>query len=170
MKKHLIICTVFVLIFLALCGCMSENEGGSSSGDNSQSSKNQSSSEAVDEENSLGNYIININSCRLAKDYEGKEIVIVNYNFKNKSEESTSFNLAINDKVYQNDVGLNKCYVADDSANYTDENQKKDIKKGANLTVEVAYYLNDKETDIEVECSELISLENKKVTKTLSIK
>ncbi|MDO4618900.1 MAG: DUF5067 domain-containing protein [Clostridia bacterium] len=120
--------------------------------------------------NVLGDYQIDILSCRLAKDYENKDVVIVKYNYTNVSDDSAaSFSLAFMDSVYQNGVGLNKAYVLNDSANYSSDNQNKEIKKGASIEVEVAYELNDTTTDIEVEVSEFISLNEDVVKKTFTI-
>ena len=77
---------------------------------------------------------------------------------------------SLNTSVFQDGIGLNECYVADDSANYSSDNQSKEIKSGASLSVEVAYELNDSVTDIEVEVSEYLSWSDKKVTKTFKIK
>lgn len=118
----------------------------------------------------LGNYTVDIASCRIAKDYEGKPVVIVKYNFTNNSDKEEAFDYTFDENVYQNGVGLNEAYVLDDSANYNDDNQTKKIKKGTTLEVEVAYKLNDTETDIEVEVKELFSFNNDKITKTFSIK
>ena len=112
---------------------------------------------------------VNIDSCRLAKDWEGKAIVIVKYVFTNNKDEDQSFFLAFEDNVYQNGVGLNSCYMVDDSANYSSDNQTKKIKKGATLEVEVAYELNDATTDIEVEVEALFSFDDSKITKTFPI-
>lgn len=112
---------------------------------------------------------VEIKSCRLAKDWEGKDIVIVNYSFTNNKDEAQSFMLAFDDAVYQNGIGLNESWVVDDSANYSADNQTKEIQKGATLEVEVAYELNDTTTDIVVEVSALFSFDDAKVTKTFSI-
>lgn len=117
----------------------------------------------------LGDYSVVISSCRLAEDYEGTPIVIVKYSFTNNSDEPTSFWVALKATVYQNDIGLNECILVDDSANYSSDNQMKEIKKGATLDIEVAYELNDTTTPIEVEVEELISFNDKKVTKTFNI-
>ena len=124
----------------------------------------------VSDKSNLGEYNIVIESCRLAKDYSGEPIVIVKYVFTNYSEDETSFMFAVSDKVFQNDVSLNTCYFADDSANYTSENKSKEIRNGATISVEVAYELNDSSSDIIVEVSELFSVSNRKVTKRFSIK
>ena len=117
----------------------------------------------------LGDYLVDIKSCRIAKDYEGKPVVIVTYGFTNNGENTTSFTVAISDKVFQNGVGLNKAFILDDSAQYSSDNQMRDLQTGASLDVEVAYVLNDTTSDIVVEVSELISLNDAKLTATFSI-
>lgn len=118
----------------------------------------------------IGKYSVVIDSCRMAKDYQGNPVVIVKYVFKNVSDDdAVSFYVTFDDQVYQNGVGLNKAYVLDDSANYSADNQSKEIKKGASIEVEVAYELNDTTTDIEVEVKELFSFDDTTITKTFSI-
>ena len=123
-----------------------------------------------DDAETLGDYSVVIDSCRLAKDYEGKDVVIIKYIFSNNSaENATSFWVAFDDNVYQNGVGLNEAFVLDDNANYNSDNQLKEIKAGASIDVEVAYVLNDTITDVEVEVKELFSFDDKTLTKTFSI-
>ena len=147
-----------------------------SSSEDSQSSDQTSAengNEAVVSEkpkNNLGKYNVVIKSCRLAEDYKGTPIVIVTYEFTNNSDDATSFSFSVTDSVFQNGIGLNECYVVDDSANYSSDNQLKDIKPGSTLDVEVAYTLNDNETDLEVEVKELISFKDTVVTKTFKLK
>ena len=120
--------------------------------------------------NEIGKYSVEIDSCRLAKDFEGDPVVIVKYIFTNVADDNAaSFMFAFDDEVYQNGVGLNEAYFLKDSAKYSSDNQTKEIKKGASLEVEVAYELNDKTTDIEVEVKELFSFDNKTLTKTFKI-
>lgn len=119
----------------------------------------------------LGKYSVTIDSCRLAKDYAGKDVVIIKYTFTNVSDENAvSFMVAMDDQVYQNGVGLNGAYIIDDNANYDSGNQMKEIKKGASIQLEVAYELNDTVSDVEVEVSELFSTNDSVVKKTFSIK
>ncbi len=171
MKKIICLSLAIVFVLTALTGCMNnDNETLSSTASKNDISSNETASKKEAIDGSLGEYNVNIKSCRLAKDYEGKDIVIVNYGFKNNSEDSASFTFAISDKVFQNGVGLNKCYTVADSAKYSSDNQSKDIKKGAAIDVEVAYTLNDDKTPIEIECSELISFSDEKITKKFNIK
>lgn len=117
----------------------------------------------------LGDYNVEIKSCRLAKDYEGKNVVIVKYGFTNNSDSSASFDFTFEDQVFQAGIGLNKAYVLADNANYSEDNKTKEIKTGATLDVEVAYELNDNTTDIEVEVKELFSFSDSVVKKNFSI-
>ena len=143
---------------------------GSSSDEEDSSQGSGEAAKATVDNTALGDYSLEIKSCRLAKDYVGKDVVIVTYTFTNvNDDDATAFYLAFSDNVYQNGVGLNESYVLDDSANYSSDNQMKEIKKGASLDVEVAYELNDTTTDIEVEVEELISFSDKKLTKTFKI-
>ncbi len=140
------------------------------SGESEEKSQGKGSAEKSDTTNKLGEYSLEIKSCRLAKDYEGKDIVIVLYGFTNNSDDAEAFYLAFDDTVYQDGVGLNESYFVADSANYDSSNQTKEIKSGTSLDVEVAYELNNTTSDIEVEVSELISFDESKITKTFSIK
>lgn len=157
-------------IALATTGCCfpaSDSDSGTGTNNNSGTANNAGSS---NNDNVLGNYKVEIDSCRLASNYSGDAIVIVKYIFTNVSDESpSSFSSTVSDEVYQGGIGLNECYFAADSANYSSDNQYKEIKKGASLEVEVAYELNDTTTDIEVEVSEWLSFSNKTVTKTFKI-
>lgn len=139
------------------------------SGSSSTDDQGSGSATADESANNLGEYNLAIDSCRLAKDYEGKDIVIVKYIFTNNSDTPTSFYLTFEDNVFQDGIGLNESFVVADNANYNFDNQTKEIKKGASLEVEVAYELNDTTTDIDVEVSEAFSFSNSIVKKTFSI-
>ena len=158
----LVICVLFTFALFA---------AGSGSDEGESTSQGSGEAETTPtEDNELGDYTLVIDSCRLAKDYEGDPIVIVKYIFTNVSDENPgAFYLQFDCTVYQNGVSLNECYFVDDSANYSSDNQMKEIKQGASLEVEVAYELNDETTDIEVEVSELFSWDDKTLTKTFTI-
>lgn len=162
--KKLICCLcVFAILasFSLFAIASGEDEGVSDQGSGSAG--------AAENKNNLGDYNVEIKSCRLSTDYEGKPVVIVKYAFTNNSENAAAFYVALNTEVYQNGVGLNESYFVDDSANYSSDNQSKEIKTGVTLEVEVAYVLNDTTTDIEVEVSEFISFSDRVVKKTFKI-
>lgn len=163
MKK--IISLLLAVLLLCVFGLFALGSGESGTDDQGKGEATNSSTDA-----NLGDYKVEIKDCRLAKDYEGKSVVIVNYGFTNNADEATAFYTAFETTVYQNGVGLNESYVLADNANYDEGNQTKDIKTGSSIDVEVAYELNDETTDIEVEVKELFSFDDKTVTKTFAIK
>lgn len=157
----LVIGVVVLAIIIGSSGSDSDDQGDSLSNDGTVTNNSTTS-------NNLGDYSVVIDSCRLAKDYEGNPIVIVKYKFTNNSNDPAAFWLSIQDNVYQNGVGLNECYLPSDSANYSSDNQMKEIKKGVTLEIEVAYELNDSTTPIDVEVEEYISFSDKKITRRFS--
>ena len=166
MKKLSLLLTVLLVLAFALFAL--------GSGETEPEVKNQGSgnaSVATTAADAIGKYAVQIDSCRLAKDYEGDPVVIVKYIYTNVSDsDPTAFYVAFDDNVFQNGVGLNGAYFLADSANYNSDNQTKEIKAGATLEVEVAYELNDTATDIEVEVRELFSFtDDTVITKTFSI-
>lgn len=160
MKKLLCLILLLSLSCCILCSCFS------TSVEDNQGSGTVSPS---DGDSNLGDYKVTIDSCRMATDYKDTPIVIIKYTFTNNSDDPASFYLTFDAEAFQNGIGLNRCYVVADSANYSEDNQRKAIKKGATLSVEIAYELNDTTTDIEVEVEELISFSDKKVCKTFSL-
>ena len=164
MKKISLLLTVLLLLSFAVFALGS---GESGSGTEDQGTGNVQPGE---NQGNLGSYRVTIDSCRMAEDYEGKPVVIVNYIFENvSSDTAAAFYIVMTDNVYQNGVGLNKAYVLADGANYNEDNSTKEIKKGASITVEVAYVLNDTTTDLEVEVTESFGFDNKVVSKTFKI-
>lgn len=157
-----LIIVLVIIIFISALGSSDESNVSQQDDATIQTTQNDNTK--------LGLYEVEIKNCRRAKNYEGKDVVIVKYLFTNNSEEPTAFTWAFDDAVYQNDIGLNRTYVLADNANYSEDNQTKEIKKGASLEVEVAYELNDVSADVVVEVKELFSFDEKTITKTFYVK
>lgn len=156
MKKILVCFGLLLLTACLLCSCFV--------GDPTDNGTNP-----PEDSNTLGNYTVVIDSCRIADGYSDKKIVIVKYLFTNNGDEPAAFLYSVSDTVFQNGVSLETCYVAPDEANYNSDDKSKEIKKGVTLAVECAFFLNDTTTDIEVEVEEWISFNDKVITKTLSL-
>lgn len=167
----------WLIIVIVLIGIISASGGGDDTGaeTTSAASDNNSVSQAVVEteaakDNELGSYQVEIKNARISENYEGKPTVVITYGFTNNSSESAAFYIAIDETVYQNGVGLERTYTLKDGDPYDEANQSKEIKSGVTLDVDVAYVLNDTETDIEVEAKETFSFTDDVVSRTFSIK
>ncbi|MBR4016853.1 MAG: DUF5067 domain-containing protein [Oscillospiraceae bacterium] len=160
--------TKWILAILLVAAFFIFAAGSGESSTSDQGSDNVSTTEKGSD--TIGKYSVVIDSCRMAKDFEGKDVVIVKYIFTNVADDDpTAFYIAFDDAAYQNGVELNTAIFLDESANYDAENQTKAIKKGASLEVEVAYKLNDNTTEVEVEVEELFSFDDHKLVKKFSI-
>lgn len=142
---------------------------GSSESDSSTDDQGNDSAAADTAKTNLGDYNVEIKSCRLTEDYEGKKVIVITYGFTNYSDDAASFMVATNAEAFQGGIGLNQTLFVKDGDPYSSDDQMKDIKSGASLDVEVAYDLNDETTPVDVEVTELISFDDAKVTKTFTI-
>ena len=160
-----IVCLLLTLAILASFGLFAM----ASNSDDTTTDQGSDSAQADTTKSTFADCNIEIKSARLAKSYDNKDIVIITYTYTNLDDTATPFYTAVEDKAFQNGVGLNKCYLTANSANYSADNQSKELQKGASLDVEVAYELNDSTTDVTVEVAEWLSFNNAKITKTFKI-
>lgn len=165
MKRFLPVLLSLLVVFGFACFALGSGEDK----DQKVTQENGNAQTTVEDNTRLGDYAVEIYSCRCVKDFEGKDIVIITYKFTNNSDKNANFLFAFSDNVFQDGIGLNKAYYLGDSVDYSSDNQTKDIKPGSTLDVECAYELNDTKTDIEVEVKELVSLDEKTISKTFSI-
>lgn len=163
MKKLLSLAMAIIVVcsfvFMAL---------GSGSDDSASSSDGTTSAVAAAEqkvEGKIGNYICKIKSAEICKSWDGKDSVKIIYEFTNNGEEAESFDIALNDDVYQDGVGLETSFISGDDDFGIDVK----IKPGTTKEVAKVYKLNDTATALEVEISEFISLSDEKLTYTVEL-
>lgn len=132
----------------------------------SQSAEESSQNDSVQavEGNTLGDYECKVKSASLTTDWEGKDAVIITYEFTNNSSEPMSFDVALEANAYQDGVGLETA-ITDDDADYFDV----EIKSGVTKDVKKVYVLRDTTTPVEVEISELFSLSDDKIVTTVEL-
>ncbi len=163
---------IIVVVLIGIIGAAGGDDTGSEttapSDDASVTQAAAAETKAV-KDNEVGSYQVEIKNARITEDYEGKPVVVITYGFTNNSDNPASFGVAIEDAAFQNDIGLNEAYLLSDDS-YSSDNQLKQIKTGATLDVEVAYELNDSESDVVVEAKELFGWTDDIVTRTFSIK
>ena len=79
----------------------------------------------------------------------------VTYTFTNNAEKAVPFFTAVSAKAFQNGVQLDTAIVSDIDS----QSSMNEIKPGATTTVQQAYLLDD-QSQVSVECTELISLDD----------
>lgn len=116
----------------------------------------------------IGDYEVTIRSARLSKDYRQKDVLIVTYDFTNHGEDGMSFLIAINAKAYQNGHELSMATVTGDKE-YRIQDMMKDVEPGETQKVQRAFLLKDITSPVEVQVSELISMNQDKFSRTFDL-
>jgi hypothetical protein len=118
----------------------------------------------------LGSHKVSILNYTLAEDYEGKPAAVITYEWTNNSDKTMNFMFALQYQLFQNGIECQSAILTDTDG-YDADTQLTDIRPGTTLTVQSAFVLQDKESPIEVEVSELMSYEADppKVKKTFEI-
>lgn len=168
-----VVAVVVIIAIMSAIGGKDENPESKSdiSSANQASGNNDSENDSASEKTgsgALGDYTVSVVDYALTQDYEGKPAVVITYNWTNNSDDTTSFAVALNSKVFQNDIQCDIAVVMDSNV-YSADNYMKNIRPGASLDVQLAYVLQDSTNPIEVEVSELISFSDDKIIKTFDI-
>ena len=83
-------------------------------------------------------FAFEIVSTAMSTDYEGKSVLVVEYNFTNNSDETTSFTFACQDKVFQNGIECDSSVIGCDDVD--SQMQLTDIQPGTTYTLKVGYH------------------------------
>lgn len=163
---------IIVLVVLVIALCSGDSGDANDTGVNNEDTTSGNKIEATTElksETTIGNYEVEVVDAILCKDYEGKDTVIITYNFTNNSSNPASFDLALDAKAYQDGIGLENAYVLEDKYEDTDTLIDVEIKPGVTKEVRKAYLLRDNVTDIEIEITELISFDDESISFAVSL-
>ena len=115
----------------------------SSVSDESSKANDSSSSSIIEEsenEEPSGEDTISIASWEISEDYDGKDVVVIEYAWTNNDDDTAEFAWSINDNVYQNGVELEDafgCKKVDSDASL------KKVQSGKTYNVKKAYVLED---------------------------
>lgn len=164
-KKKWIIIAVIAAVIIIIAVISSAGSGDKSTPDTpaTNSSVEADTTEATN--NTVGDYGCVIKSAKLTKNWEGKDTVLLTYEFTNNSSSPASFDVALIDHVYQDGIGLETTFLSDDDTDLLDV----EIKPGVSKDVRKAYLLRNTSTDLEVEISELISFSDEKIVTTVKL-
>lgn len=101
----------------------------------------------------LGDYHVAIKEMTLAKDYNGDDVGVIEYEFTNNSEKNAMFLTSITTKAFQNGVSLELAVMLE--SGYVDS--MTEIQPGTTLNLKVPYKLADTTAPITVEATKLFS-------------
>ena len=103
----------------------------------------------------MGDFKCVVKGAKVTKDWEGKDAVLITYEFTNNSDSPMSFDGALNDKLYQDGIELESAILSDDNESKLLDTV--DLKPGITKEVKKAYLLRNKDSEIEVEIQEIFS-------------
>lgn len=144
---------------IALAGCLGMFGCSSGSGDAAKEEQKPESTPAAQPEaapQQAAKYGVTIDEGTVGADYSDASAIVVTFTFTNNSDKATSFMAAISAKAFQNGVELDSAIMTEGIDAQSTINE---IKPGATTTVQRAYLLDD-QSDVTVECSELISFDD----------
>lgn len=144
-----VVCSMVVGSF-ALFGCSSD-EAQQPSSEEGQAQEAAQQQEAVQTE-----YPVTIDACAVTTDYQGNPAIVVTYTWTNNSSDPQMFEVAIDDKAFQNGVELSFATISVTDQTYDMQASFKEVQPGATQTVYQAFLLDD-QSDVTVQCQELIS-------------
>lgn len=160
---------LYAIMGAAMFGGLTDDNGGNADSSYSEQADENSvtaDSQKTNSGTTVGDYGCVVKGAEMAKNYDGKDAIIITYEFTNNSDSSQSFDVALSDELYQNGVGLETAIFIDDA-----ETDGFDVKIQPGVTKEVrkGYILQDTSTPIEVEISELFSLTDDKIVTTVEL-
>lgn len=100
----------------------------------------------------LGDVEVTIDNAKIIK-YDGADVMIVSYEFKNNSDTPTPFTGKLKAQAYQNGDRLQSIVVTGVEG-VTMMALTENVEKGKTITVQQAYVLQDNQTPIDVEVTE----------------
>ncbi|WP_294777537.1 DUF5067 domain-containing protein [uncultured Eubacterium sp.] len=169
-KKKLIILgviiAVIIVIAVAASGSESNDDTNTSSNENTTVSSVNAEKKETDE-NTIGDFKCIVKGAKLTKDWEGKDAVLITYEFTNNSDSPISFDGALDDKLYQDGIELESAILSnDEEAKLIDA---VDLKPGITKEVKKAYSLRNKKSEIEVEIQEVFSFSDDMIKTTINL-
>lgn len=165
MKRFLALLMALIMC-VSICACGANDDSADTDNKEPVTQNGDSAEETKVSEGALGDYEIKFTGFSLSKDYEGKDVIIVSYDFTNNSDEADAAIFALTIKAYQDGVELETAFVLE---NEDIDNATKEIKSGVTLNCCSAFVLDNTSSSVEFEASELISFSDDVIAVTYDI-
>ncbi len=103
---------------------------------------------------------------KLSTDYEGKNVIIVDFGFTNLVSDPRSFSWTVSVKLFQDGIQLEDSYFA---TGYESSPSLTELQQGASLTVPKAFVLRNKTSPIDVEITDWAGLGNQEANAVIQL-
>lgn len=114
-------------------------------------------------EGTLGDYYVKVTGSRIAKDYDGNDLLVLQYDFTNNGSDDANAMWTLGFQAFQNGIQIDSGF-----GDTVSDNRNKSIKPGVTISCEEAFVLTGN-SPVEIEISELISLGNEMVVTTIDL-
>lgn len=154
-KKIIIFGVIFAIIVVIAIAASGSDDGSSTTPNENTTASSVNAEKEKSDDNTLGDFKCVVKGAKVTKDWEGKDAVLITYEFTNNSDSPMSFDGALNDKLYQDGIELESAILSDDEESKLLDTV--DLKPGITKEVKKAYLLRNKDSEIEVEIQEIFS-------------
>ena len=162
MKKFI---TAFLALILALslilCGCAPSDKNDSSNTNQTPPTEDVESPDSTDSQHTNDKSPVILLDKELAKDYEGKDVLVLTFEWTNLTDENTYFLLDVSVKCFQDGVALESAIMIDDT--YPTDKAITEVKPGGTIEVAEAFILSNMESVVEIEVSPLFTLNDEEL-------
>lgn len=152
-----------VSMMAAMAGCAETTDSSSSQAEETSAAESsveessaaeeteaEDSTEAAAEETE---FQVELLGTSISQDYEGKPVLVVEYNFTNNSDESQSFIFACQDKAFQNGIECDDTVIGCDDID--SQQQMNEIQPGTTYALKIGYHLQDTTSPVDIEVTSL---------------
>ncbi len=114
----------------------------------------------------IGKYEAVYTGSEIVKNSNDEDVIVINFDFTNNSDEAKSFEWAYYYNVFQEGIGLSYAaiFVSEDSYDTLDESMRTDVQPGKTIPVSMTYKLNSLTAPVEIEVTDLLDEEKDTLT------
>ena len=156
MKQKWIAGLLAVSMIAAMAGCAETTDSSSSQAEEPSAAESSAAESSAAEETEAEDiteaaaketeFQVELLGTSISQDYEGKPVLVVEYNFTNNSDEAQSFIFACQDKAFQNGI---ECDDIDS------QQQMNEIQPGTTYALKIGYHLQDTTSPVDIEVTSL---------------
>ncbi|MFR6313197.1 MAG: DUF5067 domain-containing protein [Ruminococcus sp.] len=158
MKQKWIAGLLAVSMMAAMAGCAETTDSSSSHAEETSAAESSAAEETEAEDITEAaaeetEFQVELLGTSVSQDYEGKPVLVVEYNFTNNSDEAQSFIFACQDKVFQNGIECDDTVIGCDDID--SQQQMNEIQPGTTYALKIGYHLQDTTSPVDIEVTSL---------------